>query len=235
MHAAPTFTGSRLSDTSPFYGGAAIHHTFSDNSGRGCTTGFPVQNGSTVAMLTADHCGDSGWTWVAGFKVGQGANMGTMSSGNSGGSDFKKISGKEYGGLVWIGEVTDTTRQSVKGKFSAVVGDSVCEDGAVGGQRCGNKVTNADGVICGNGVCYNNEVDIVSGSHAGNVHEGDSGGPILKGATGGASVGGVQSTSNPDTATSCVNGAPSPCFYENWYAAVRAFLNNNSGWSVVTN
>lgn len=96
------------------------------------------------------------------------------------------------------------------------------------------RVINADGVICPSS-CYNNEVHIRASSHAGNIQRGGSGGPALVGATGGAKVGGVITAINPDARSgSRVNGSGGPCYYEGWYAAVRAFLSHNSGWSVST-
>lgn len=229
----PALAGGRLNDNAPFYGGNRIYETSGSAKGYSCTGGFTVNKGSTEAFLTADHCGNPGDKWVAGTNS-SGNPIGTMSDGNSGGSDFIKLTGYDYGATVWIGEIGDTTRQAVKGSFNAAVGDSVCVDGSYSGQRCGMKVTNSDGVICPTS-CYNNEVDIATASHAGNIQGGDSGSPALVGATGGLKVGGVLTALNPDAkSSSCVNGSGGPCYYEGWYAAVRAFLSHNSGWSVST-
>lgn len=185
-------------------------------------------------MLTASHCGNPGDSWVAGYAIGHGASLGTMSDVYTAGADIARITGKSYAGRVWLGEVDDSTTQAVKGKFNPVVGDSVCYDGAKSGQRCGNNITNADGTLCYDGACYNQEVDTVSGSHSGVIQGGDSGSPVLRGTSGGANVGGIEVAGNADKTAPCVNGTAGPCYYEDWYANVNAFLSKNPGWSIVT-
>ncbi len=120
VRSKPPFAGGRLNDNAPFYGGNRIVGKSGSAVGSSCTGGFTVHNGSADAFMTVDHCGDPGDVWTAGSG---GNTVGTMRDGNSGGSDFIKPTGQDYGATVWLGEISSTTMQAVKGSCNAAKGD----------------------------------------------------------------------------------------------------------------
>ncbi|MGO4105783.1 hypothetical protein AB4Y63_17735 [Leifsonia sp. YAF41] len=234
--------GWRWGDDSPFWGGARIYGP----AGNACTSAFPVINRQTgfsaVAMLTADHCGSTGESWRSGQAASSNWSVGTLQSGNSGGSDIRRLGGASYEGSVYVGVYNSGQYNNVKGAYYPVKGDVVCPSGSYSGVNCRAEVQSTNDVICYfGGSCYNNLVTVKSVTTDPLFGNGDSGGPILVGAAGGGVLGvGVISGintggTNEKPCEGVASGGGRSCSVFGYFANVRAFFDNNSGWVPLTN
>jgi streptogrisin C len=166
---------SRTSCT-PYRAGIQIYH------GTGiCTSGFIVKKNGTsnYYMLTAGHCGPTGYAWfhdevqvgVASFRAY--ANLGN--------ADAELISrAGTTGHKNWIYVLSTEmarTVDTVEGHDADTVGDSVCQSGVTTGFWCGTIVNvDLDGIPDDNGIITNNLREATYASNPG-----DSGGPLFYG------------------------------------------------------
>jgi hypothetical protein len=171
---------SRTSDTSPYWGGAAIRGTADDGGYEGCTAGFAVQDSSGhKLMVTAGHCFASGsvnnYKLVNNSWVGGGAYMGAIHT-RSQDYDDEEYDGRTYAGDFYT---TDTTHLAVLEAGSFGVGASYCLSGAysgASGPTCGHTDQSNSTLICesyGVGFCFH-AADLTGGV---SPQGGDSGGP----------------------------------------------------------
>lgn len=140
----------RMSDTSPYYGGARINAPAG-----GCSSGLPWKIGASSFMLTAGHCVPNGGTTTS----PSGAVMGSTANGTGenwapgwgtawipGDNQYRgdlaliAISGSQtVAGRIYRGGISSTTSSAVAGKWyrSPQVGDQFCSGGTRSGELCG--------------------------------------------------------------------------------------------------
>ena len=198
-------SGSRQTDSSPFWGGASINVPVG-----GCTSGFPWYASGVYAMLTAAHCAPSG-----GSVATLSQSMGTVTSASE--ENWSTSNGTEYytgqstyrgdvalvripspkssGAAIYRGASDSSTFSIVKSMWSRspVVGDSFYTGGSVSGELGSWSVTliGMDKWYVGDGfnVWARN---VTEGSRSGScIQHGDSGGPVFTTTTGGVSAKGI--------------------------------------------
>lgn len=148
--AAPASTG-RLSDDSPYYGGARTVNP----GGGGYSSGIPWRNGSAQYMLTAGHCTPNGGT----TKSASGATMGSVTSGTrenwaagfgttwmSGDNQYRGdlalitiSSPQTVAARIYRGGTSSTSSSIIDRKWhrSPQTGDQFCSGGTRSGELCG--------------------------------------------------------------------------------------------------
>ena len=165
-------TGQLVTEAS-VYGGDKLRKSGTDN---GCTTAFPVTDGSTQGVLTVEHCvglnqyvavnGD-GSTYSATRQAGHKGSQGDMAwystTGNEEGSIYKDAG--------WLDNV-----QGYIARSHIDVGDFYCFYGLVtNDMKCGNVEDDETSVITKSGTTIGNLVSMEGDGLVGNL--GDSGGP----------------------------------------------------------
>lgn len=95
----------RLTDTTPFYGGAKVIYP----NGSGCSTGFHINSGTNgTVMVTAGHCGTNGSVLVN----GQGSIVvGTVEGRSLPDPDLALIDGKDYAGRSYSANNTSSSKR----------------------------------------------------------------------------------------------------------------------------
>ena len=182
---APVASTSRQSDTSPWYGGAAVHAPV---TGYYCSSSFSVTGVSDYAdrMITGAHCT---WDGTSDASAGTWTTWGTPTGTIIG--DTKELSTKwdalaikvtkGYNvGRVWDGPFNTTTQsQGVTGSATNNVGDYVCADGANSGAHCNILIDNDNTSLTVN--IYRMYSLITGSAPSGSiaVAGGDSGGPVF--------------------------------------------------------
>ena len=168
---------SRLSDTSPYWGGARL------NNPSQCTSAFGVRVGGVSYLLTAGHCGKMGspfwngdWTRFIGSTSHERDDHDLlMIRPNAGTSAGSRI----YDGGVGAGEID----KAVAGWQHVTPGEWLCTSGSFSGAICGHRASNNFTVaycdfdayrVWG---CFNDLVDAFNGPRA--LQPGDSGGPVF--------------------------------------------------------
>lgn len=206
---------SRIYDTAPYNGGDAIADIFSS----GCTSGFGIEINGNPRLVSAGHCYSVGESIFnlrcpsatscsgSGNKMGDvtqnglGAGMcdcngnyldslvftGCNGSGTCGGSD-----------LIWTGAIGDAQRATVSGKGAWFDGDTVCESGSYGGEKCDFVVVDIN--FCTSMLhpdsyfCHLTEAEVTSANCPGAgtatcfPHHGDSGGPVFRRSSAGPEI-----------------------------------------------
>jgi hypothetical protein len=241
-------SASRDSDSSPFWGGAAMFHYAAAGSAEFCTTGFAIVKSSTKKMVTAKHCGkvdDVAYvgTWATPGLPNPLVEIGKYQSGNTK-SDFNVISGKTYEGYIYIGNFRSKSRIAVKGAYHAVEGDYVCSGGAFSGTVCDIKVIKTGtSIVPTPGTKYRSETQIERSGTAAVFGQGDSGGPIYISSSGGVKIAGVISAiqlgneTNPTANKVACAGPSNPnrqCSTVGYFADEKAFFKANPGWKILT-
>ncbi|SFR39737.1 hypothetical protein SAMN04488591_1001 [Microbacterium azadirachtae] len=169
---------SRTADSAPWYGGARLNRW---DGAFLCSTSFRFNNGSQY-LLTADHCGPSGYKWYNNGDMYTGGYVGYSAS-NLGayGVDTAVIAGSSYGAKVYTGSTTSNSSIAANGVYpnSALqYGDQLVISGAASGQ--GNITATGLGETC---IWFSNATyqycHLLTFSAVGGVCiGGDSGGPI---------------------------------------------------------
>lgn len=167
---------SRTADSAPWYGGARTNRWDGEPW---CSTSFRFNNGSRY-LLTADHCGPSGYKWYNNGDMYNGGYVG-FSASNLGayGVDAAVIAGSSYGSRVYTGSPSSSTSIEANGVYpnSALnYLDQLVISGASSGQ--GNITSAGNSQTCrwyeGKNYCHLLYFSAVGGLCIG----GDSGGPI---------------------------------------------------------
>ncbi|WP_157988080.1 chymotrypsin family serine protease [Jiangella endophytica] len=214
----PTLGPDRWKDRYPYSGGAGYAPLNFPYSEASCTSGFAMRRVSNNVqyMLTAGHCiGTSGpASYNAAYSlVGDGsvwANLLGSASGatntlNSSGASWA-INGHYYGDLtVWPIDAGDptifwggrrataySTIKSFNTDFPSTTETNLCLSGANGGNNCGWDVVDVD-VSATIGGAWVYPLVHVADSSGPCVFIGDSGGPWIKGVSGGSRAVGIQS------------------------------------------
>lgn len=208
--AGPAAAASRLSDVSPYFGGAY----FTTSTGKACTTGFPWTTGSGDGMLTAAHCISTGGS----VSYPSAANVGTVASGSAenwndtNGTQFytgqtvyrgdvamiKYKSGFGSAGWIFTANTTAVKVKTITSRFSNI-GDAACVNGVTTGEWCGAVTgTGINVLYLVNGIntWARNVVRAESGGNPCPTH-GDSGAPVYRKVTGGVAAVGIYSGGLP--------------------------------------
>lgn len=160
----PQLLASRVADTRPFFGGAAINRPVGWFGGYiACTSGFAYQKASYYYLLTAGHCAPAGGS----FQTPAGTPLGTVKSGER--ENFDKgvgtvripgavLSGPPYTGdrnmlgdlalipvtktgmsaaRIYTGAATSSTSAIVGGVRPTYKGSTYCYSGRFTYQQCG--------------------------------------------------------------------------------------------------
>lgn len=162
---------SRQSDTSPFWGGAAIKNS----SGAICSSGFTVRKSSGVRyMTTAGHCyglNTNVLTRGGNLSVGTVVQRASISS-----RDMELIGGKSYAARIYVGGTNSTSSKAVVGAANPVVGTTgYCRSGQTTGERCGQRVASITASFCPTSGCKHNVIAYTTGGLSAG---GDSGAPF---------------------------------------------------------
>jgi len=211
QHSAFNQDATRNNDVSPFYGGAGIVDTSTNEQ---CTAGFAVSNElGDIMLLTAGHCGNVGDK----FRV---LGTATQSGTTPVGIGFIKgpyptydsmailcqvnTCANTYAGRLWI---SGTQSEPVKGESRPAVGESDWfTSGSVTNYHGGRTIDSLTATICTGGQCTGSLVSFHGTTVCG---PGDSGSPLfeeLNGSQKGAWVGGTY-----------VGANGSEMYAENWF------------------
>lgn len=184
-----TTVTSRQTDSTPFYGGAAVLFAPLGSTGH-CSDAFSVYGTSsgTSFMLTAAHCS---------YKSGTGYLQGTWYNNGVAGSTQKVIgttytydaawdtmsiklaSGTSNSATIYDGTNTTSATHTISGHYSNWIGDYVCTDGANSGAHCNLRVSNDNYSWTFLGTTMKTLILADSPSSAAATVGGDSGGPVI--------------------------------------------------------
>lgn len=214
---------SRQNDSPPWKGGIRT------KSGSAlCSTAFAVLRGSTGLVLTAHHCDPT-----ANKAVTDGAGQ-TIAPGGASVSSVPSIDSQLLDpsaspattGKIYTGAYNSNTRASVKGWAKNYIGNTVCNNGATSGTRCGKVTDDADTIPGLSGSFYIRATATSGWMSAG----GDSGGPWTAATSGGVIARGVHWGGG--TQVTCGNIDPkadTTCSKNSWYVPISVILNT---WGV---
>lgn len=222
-------TGSRQSDTWPWWGGARIVRP----GNIVCSTGFSVKKGSTLYMLTAGHCGGISTSWQTGDSYGAGTAIGTEVN-RAPCCDTAIIQVTANQGWIYDKGWNSTVGEHVIGYKTAVVGTMICDEGATAGVLC-NLSTDATGqVVTFDGDASAPSFTAENESEGFNLNEdpavagGDSGGPTIinSGTSGQVYAAGTISGGFGEVSCGSIDPNVVPVCYEgSWFEAIVPILN----------
>lgn len=190
---------SRRTDTAPYSGGSLIgigQQSFQNY----CSSGFGVKSASTSVdyIITANHCFHNSLSYTT-ANIYSGANSSGNFDGHSLVGTWQNTSGYNKPSMdvsvyrpspgtsantIFTGGVTSSSQVAISGSKNAVIGQTVCSNGAMSGAQCTLTVTtvNTSGVFTnGDGSTFTiaSNVYIASAPTGGiAVASGDSGGPV---------------------------------------------------------
>ncbi len=212
-----------------------------------CSTAFLIGEIGTSnrGMMSADHCGTgTSGTWYYSTSTTAAAQISPYSgmlswapytfdmgvwTGTTGASSFYAY--------VFTGDYLDVgTLSAVKGSASPVVNDQVCYSGSYSGNVCTNIVNYTNVLICYSiSMCYQGQSITTQASNIEAAGNGDSGGPVYTGTTGGVNAAGIISGivggSSTCTGEPGVSGGRQ-CSPVAIYAPISLGLNVNTGWGL---
>ncbi|QTV80351.1 S1 family peptidase [Microbacterium sp. NIBRBAC000506063] len=146
VRAESSFTPARRQNDFWGLGGARINLWNGSTITGQCTTGFAIQNGTNIGVLTAAHCGLVGSQWVrwpdnAGPTVFAYTGNGVISS-ISAAHDAAILATNHHMGAVYTHAWNDSAGNAVaiKGTQEAFPGAELCYSGSFSGIVCGNVV-----------------------------------------------------------------------------------------------
>ena len=166
-----TRRATRLSDSTPHWGGASI-----TNGGGTCSSGMSVKNSAgTRFMVTAGHCflagqavRSPGSPYYAWGTVVNRAPFPTW--------DMELIGGSSYGNYAYTGPVVSNGFKPFLGAADPVVGfNNYCHSGQTSGEGCGHTVTGLNGQFCDAAGCTPGLITYTGGPM---IQPGDSGSPF---------------------------------------------------------
>lgn len=166
-----TRRASRLSDSTPHWGGASI-----TNGSGTCSSGMSVKNSAgTRFMVTAGHCflagqaiRSPGSPYYAWGTVVNRAPFPTW--------DMELLGGSSYGNRAYTGPVVANGNKPFLGAGDPVVGfANYCHSGQTSGEGCGHKVTGLNGQFCDAAGCTPGLITYTGGPM---IKPGDSGSPF---------------------------------------------------------
>jgi hypothetical protein len=216
---------SRTNDASPWSGGARI---VMSNGGL-CSTGFSVLIGGYGRLLTANHCDPSGDRTVrsgGGTIIAYGSGVSTYPSIDSNSIDPRQSPATAE--KIYTGHWASTSRSTVKNWASNNNGDYVCSGGATTGTHCGTIIDDSVGWPGLSGGWYVK----ARGNGSYMAGQGDSGGPIYRGVTGGAQARGTLIGGYGYSEAYCSSSAINPdatgarCFRDIVYLPISVALNS---------
>lgn len=173
----------RQNDQAPFFGGAEIRHRISSTTYAACSAGLAIRSASnTQYMLTAGHCGPTGWSWTNGSENATLGTMQYLQYGNNG-YDSGLIAGGAMAGYIYNGSPTSTSSIKVSRIWDMQNAGEVYTGGSRSGQIMGYRaggqpssgqcLTDTTGKVS----CGLLRIDQKSG-WAPPCKSGDSGGPV---------------------------------------------------------
>ena len=191
-------TAYRNNDLSPWNGGDNIMHVYPNGNVGTCSTAFGINRGGTTQLLTAAHCGGTGWAWYnaacdlfVGCPLGGNALIGTIAAKDTRsagyGYDAAVLDGRGSK-LVFSGTPSSSNKLAITGPATTFTGYTVCNSGSYAGYVCGITVDYTNG--CDDYDDYNLGTRWVCGLAKGSTtgaiasESGDSGGPVIKTAGG---------------------------------------------------
>lgn len=222
----------RNSDSSPWWGGSRIVRA----GDVVCSTGFAVYRGSTHGMLTAGHCGGVHTSWQTGDYYGSGRVMGTETA-RQPCCDTAVIQVGATEGYIYdrawnsnVGEIVEAD------PWAAVVGTSVCSEGATSGVRCNIRITATGQVVnFGSGGSIVTSENETAGTEQSSGQEaaaaGDSGGPMIINSSSPGTVYATGTITSGAGGVSCTNIDPTAaaygasCFRQVWFEEIIPILN----------
>ncbi|MEV7184039.1 hypothetical protein [Kitasatospora sp. NPDC093102] len=167
-------SGSRHSDSSPYYAGAEV----STGKASFCSTAFSGWKGGTKVVLTAAHCGGGRYYNGTGSyigdlsSVGDGLDVGMIAINGNGGGRFYDRAWSDKGG----------SSRHTYGAGRNNVGDLVCLSGAQSGWKCDVQIKRVDVETTNDEGTKIKPVDVAEskgGDRRAIAAKGDSGGPAL--------------------------------------------------------
>lgn len=237
-NAAP-LASSRASDpAAPHWGGADMSTPGEPGYSIHCTTGFGIgyMSGSTLVTehLTADHCGPTGSQWGTGNHSSH-PILGTMQNTSAVGTDSKRMTGAQWGPVVYGGDPLSNTGIGIKGAVTPILNDMYCYSGSQSGIVCGNKVGSMNQTVCYgvSGPCYRNQVYTDQVDNIPASGQGDSGGPVLANRNGSAYAAGVIS-GMWNYSDQCTGYGERLCSVHNILAPIEGFFQDNPSYGILT-
>jgi hypothetical protein len=171
-HVEDMSRASRFTSNPPHLGGAALEGTLVSGSYGRCTTGFTVNKGGALYMMTAGHCFASGARPISpgsGLVIGQVAFRASFPQ-----RDMELLGGSNYSSSIYVG-TTGTPIQVASAGDPISSYNNYCYSGSVTYEACGKSVYQSTATFCSNGQCTFNLVSMTGGAMPSG---GDSGAPI---------------------------------------------------------
>jgi len=238
----------RNSDTSPFFGGAAIHGTLggaNNSTIAQCTSNFAMKStaNSQYYIPTAWHClnANDPRYWATNSPSG-GTFMGSVTTSTaSTDSAFINLSGSGHAGraTIWSGSFSNPSQiKPVVGAQNPVIGQALCTSGMTSGAVCNETVINPftwqvqnqysgafSGSISGYVVAQNSNSEMIA--------DGDSGGIVFSLASGNTeaiAVGLISAGFVPGTVPcpSYIPGAFITCFKQGLIVGINSVMSGHS-------
>lgn len=213
-----------------------------------CTTGFTIAEIATLdrGMLSADHCGTGrSGTWHYSSSSATSAEISSylgMLNVNPLTFDLGRWDGAagswSFYPYIFTGGYTDTlTVSAVKAIAVPVVNDEVCYSGSYSGNVCGNVVNLTNVLTCYSiTMCYQGQAVTAQKSNIEAAGNGDSGGPVYTGASGGVNgagiISGIVGGSSTCTGEPGASGGRQ-CSPSAIYAPAALGLNTTTGWGLL--
>lgn len=201
---------SRLTDSSPFWGGARINTP----TGQQCTSGFAWADATYNYIMTAGHCGPNGGTYSTPYPQTMGSviasslenwstSVGTEyltyfanDSTYRGDVSLIRLSGTSSAASIYTGAYNSSSSIPVREMWTGAptAGDQFCTGGSFSGEICGWQVSSVGGSIrgvvsFGNGVWGRGLTKASNGAGQACNQGGDSGAPAYTVRTDGAAAG----------------------------------------------
>ncbi len=222
----PTANSSRSADTSPFSGGDGMIGNIGNNQAGLCSNGPAIWISGTAYPLTAAHCYEGGvalynWTF-------SGSYMGTVHSRDvsNGGDDTALISGSSNG-YVWTGVIGSATKVPIYNWATNPVGFTVYNEGAYSGEVSSVVQNNYYGCAWEGppaGLTSNRQACNLVWTKSSGIatQDGDSGGPVIRYASGNLEIGGIVAAGSGSIG--CQYNKPSYCYTNLYYTAMDEIL-----------
>lgn len=171
-------TYNRSNDFQPFNAGG-LFHVPGDNPPDYCSSGFSLNIGNSVQILTARHCEGKNYTSYHVPQDGLNHRYGGTEDHPIGPGAARRLGGSGST-LAWTGIYNSGAERNVVGIRDLALGNLFCDDGGNSGYHCNIKVTDLSDYF--NDGTGNGETEMIRGHQqtAGKIAGmlGDSGGPV---------------------------------------------------------